>query len=129
MRKLSSGKLAAAPIANPASHSRWHHHSLTVASPSYLACEARYDDESRGRLRWGSGGEGERIPRINSRIAPLNLVGTRSTASLTSGENRDAVERVPTIATRFMGRWGGGDPGYAALRRIGDGSSVLNQGG
>jgi hypothetical protein len=32
---------------------------------------------------------------------PLGMVGTRSTASLTSGKYRDAVERVPT---RFLGR-------------------------
>ena len=46
----------------------------------------------------------ERIPRTNSRFAPLNLVGTRSTASLTFDNYRDAVERVPTIPRRFRGR-------------------------
>ena len=34
----------------------------------------------------------------------MNLVGTRSTASLTPGKYGDAVERVPTIPRRFMGR-------------------------
>src|ERR1017187_10344150 len=46
----------------------------------------------------------ERIPRPNLRFATLNLVGTCSTASLTSGNYGDAVERVPTITRRFMGR-------------------------
>ena len=48
---------------------------------------------------------GVRIPRKDSRIGSLNLVGTRSTASPCSHEIRDAVERVPTIPKRrFMGR-------------------------
>ena len=58
---------------------------------------------------------GERIPRTNSRFAPLNLVGTRSTASLTSVKYGDAVERVPTIPKRFRGRgasFAAGQPSY-----------------
>ena len=44
------------------------------------------------------------MPRRNSRIAPLNLVGTRSTASPYFRKVWDAVERVPTTPRRFMGR-------------------------
>jgi hypothetical protein len=40
---------------------------------------------------------GQRIQRTNSRITPLNQVGTRSTASPQSQEEWGAVERVPTI--------------------------------
>jgi hypothetical protein len=47
---------------------------------------------------------GVRRPRTSSRIAPLNLVGTRSTVSLASLSYGDAVERVPTRLRRFMGR-------------------------
>jgi hypothetical protein len=47
---------------------------------------------------------GVRIPRIDSCFEPLNLVGTRSTASPYLPEFRDAVERVPTVPGRFRGR-------------------------
>ena len=47
---------------------------------------------------------GVRRPRAKSRIAPLNLVRTRSTASPSLCTIRDAVERVPTAPTRFMER-------------------------
>ena len=40
---------------------------------------------------------GQRIHRTNSRITPLNQVGTRSTASPQSQEEWGAVERVPTV--------------------------------
>jgi hypothetical protein len=59
-------------------------------------------------LSWVTAPQGpstlKELPRTNSRIAPLNLVGTRSTASPTSGIYGNAVEHVPTIAKRFLGR-------------------------
>jgi tRNA(Ile)-lysidine synthase len=79
--------------------------SLGLKSPGSRArtCVGAVVDSGSLRLCL-SPSEGERIPRTNLRFAPLNLVGTRSTAFLTSGKYGDAVERVPTIPKRFRGR-------------------------
>ena len=69
----------------------------------------RHTQSGRGFSLAPSEGEraGVRIPRKDPRIGLLNLVGTRSTASLTSWGYGEVVERVPTIPKRrFLGRGG-----------------------
>ena len=50
------------------------------------------------------GQSGERTPRTNPLTTHLTLVGTRSSGFPCLLEVRDAVERVPTVSGRFMGR-------------------------